>query len=42
MPVGMMTVDSVPNSLQGEWKKAWNGVNKMRDGVETDEVRDKR
>ena len=41
MPVGMQTMEFVPNSLQNEWTKAWNDVNMMRDGVETDEIRDR-
>jgi hypothetical protein len=41
MPVGMMTVEFIPNSLQEEWTKAWNDVNRMRDGAETDEIRDR-
>ena len=39
--MGMQTVDFVPNSLQDEWTKAWNDVNMMRDGTETDEIRDR-
>ena len=41
MLVGMMTVEFAPNSLQEEWTKAWNDVNKMRDGAETNELRDR-
>ena len=40
MLVGMQTVEFVPNSLQDEWTKAWNDVNRMRDGAETEEIRD--
>ena len=41
MPVGMQTVEVVPNSLKDEWTKAWNDVHMMRDGAETDEIRDR-
>ena len=34
-------MEFVPNSLQDEWRKAWNDVNKMRNGAETDEIRAK-
>ncbi len=41
MHVGMQTVEFVPNSLHDEWTKAWNYVKRMRDGAETDEIRDR-
>jgi len=41
MLVGMQTMEFVPNSLQDGWTKAWNDVHMMRDGAETDEIRDR-
>ena len=41
MPMGMHTVELIPNSLQDEWTKAWNDVSKMRDGAKTQEIRDR-
>jgi hypothetical protein len=41
MPVGLQTVEFIPNSLQDEWTEAWNTVHKMRDAAATDEERDR-
>ncbi len=30
MPIGMQTVEFIPNSLQEEWTEAWNVTHEMR------------
>ena len=41
MPMGMQTVEFIPNSLQDEWTGAWNTVYRMREEALTDEERDR-
>ena len=41
MPMGLQTVEFIPNSLQDEWTKAWNDVQRMRNAAESDEERDR-
>jgi hypothetical protein len=41
MPMGMQTVELIPNSLQHEWTKAWNDVQRLRDAAWNDDERDR-
>ena len=41
MPMGLQTVEFIPNSLKDEWTKAWNDVHRMRDAAWTTEERDR-
>ena len=40
MPMGVHTVEFIPNSLHDEWTKAWKYVQRMRDAAESNEERD--
>jgi len=40
MPMGLQTVEFIPNSLQDEWTKAWNDVQRMRDAARTNDERE--
>ena len=39
MPMGLQTLEFIPNSMQDEWTKAWNDAQRMRDAAGTDEER---
>jgi len=40
MPTGLQTLEFIPSSLQDEWTKAWNDVQRIRDAAGTKEERD--
>ena len=41
MPMGMHTVEFIPNSLQDEWTGALNTLHRMRDAATNEEERDR-
>jgi hypothetical protein len=41
MPMGMQTVEFIPNSLQEEWTGAWDTVHRMRDAAAKEEEKDR-
>jgi hypothetical protein len=41
LPMGMLTMEFIPNSLQEEWTEAWNTTNELRRSTTTTEEKDR-